>query len=183
MSPDGNLLAYTTDETGFRQYTLHVKDLRTGKLGPEAVPRVTAVEWAEDGKTLFYSVEHPQTKRSHQVFRHVLGERQGRPPLRGEGRALQRLRLEVAGPQVPVPRVRAAIPRPRSASSPPTARGGAEADRRRAQPDHEYDVDHRDGDVLDPHQRQGPQLPAGDGARRGSRRAPTGRRSCRTATT
>src|SRR5580704_15511406 len=31
VSDDGNLLAYTTDNTGFRQYTLSVKDLRTGK--------------------------------------------------------------------------------------------------------------------------------------------------------
>jgi protease II len=34
VSPDGRLLAYTSDEVGFRQYTLHVKDLRTGKLLP-----------------------------------------------------------------------------------------------------------------------------------------------------
>jgi oligopeptidase B len=73
VSPDGQLLAYSTDETGFRQYTLRVKDLRTGHDGPEAIARVTAVEWAEDGRTLFYAVEDAQTKRSHQVFRHVLG--------------------------------------------------------------------------------------------------------------
>jgi oligopeptidase B len=73
VSPDGNLLAYSTDETGFRHYTLRVKDLRTGALGSEAVERVTAFTWAEDGKTLFYAVEHPQTKRSYQVFRHALG--------------------------------------------------------------------------------------------------------------
>ena len=29
-SDDGNLLAYSTDNTGYRQYTLQVKDLRTG---------------------------------------------------------------------------------------------------------------------------------------------------------
>jgi oligopeptidase B len=73
VSPDGRRLAYSTDDTGFRQYTLRVKDLATGALGPEAVPRVTSVEWAEDGATLFYSVEHPQTKRSYQVFRHAPG--------------------------------------------------------------------------------------------------------------
>jgi oligopeptidase B len=73
VSPDGNLLAYSVDETGFRQYTLHVKDLRTGQLGPEAMERVTSVAWAEDGRTLLYVVEHPQTKRSYQVFRHTLG--------------------------------------------------------------------------------------------------------------
>src|SRR5215469_10101454 len=31
VSPDGNLLAYSYDNTGFRQYNLAVKDLRTGK--------------------------------------------------------------------------------------------------------------------------------------------------------
>ena len=30
VSPDGNLLAYSYDDTGFRQFTLAVKDLRTG---------------------------------------------------------------------------------------------------------------------------------------------------------
>ena len=34
VSDNGNLLAYTTDNTGFRDYTLHVKDLATGKLFP-----------------------------------------------------------------------------------------------------------------------------------------------------
>jgi oligopeptidase B len=77
ISPDENLLAYTTDDTGFRQYTLRVRDLRTGKDGVEAIPRVTAVEWSEDGSTLLYSVEDAQTKRSHQVFRHALGEASG----------------------------------------------------------------------------------------------------------
>ncbi|HEX4961608.1 MAG TPA: S9 family peptidase [Thermoanaerobaculia bacterium] len=74
VSPDGNLLAYETDDTGFRQFTLHVKDLRTGQLGPEAIPLVTSFAWAEDGKTLLYGVEHPQTKRSYRIYRHVLGE-------------------------------------------------------------------------------------------------------------
>ena len=73
VSPDGNLLAYTTDETGFRQYRLQVRDLRTGADGKDMAERVTSVEWAEDGRMLFYSVEDPQTKRSYQVFRHELG--------------------------------------------------------------------------------------------------------------
>jgi len=73
VSPDGNRLAYTVDETGFRQYRLQVKDLRTGKLGPDTAERVTSVEWTEDGQTLFYSVEDAQTKRSNQVYKHALG--------------------------------------------------------------------------------------------------------------
>jgi protease II len=32
VSDDGHLLAFATDTTGFREYVLSVKDLRTGKL-------------------------------------------------------------------------------------------------------------------------------------------------------
>ena len=42
------LLAYTTDTTGFRQYTLHIKDLATGETLPGAVERVGSVTWAAD---------------------------------------------------------------------------------------------------------------------------------------
>lgn len=72
-SDDGNLLAYTTDNTGYRQYKLQVKDLRTGATGLENAERVTSVAWANDNKTLFYSTEDPTTKRSDKVFRHALG--------------------------------------------------------------------------------------------------------------
>ncbi|HEU4768110.1 MAG TPA: S9 family peptidase [Pyrinomonadaceae bacterium] len=72
-SDDGNLLAYTTDNTGYRQYTLQVKDLRTGKLLPDRAERVNAVAWATDNKTFFYVTEDATTKRSDKFFRHVLG--------------------------------------------------------------------------------------------------------------
>ncbi len=72
-SDDGSLLAYSTDDTGFRQYTLAVKDLKTGALLPERMLRVTSVAWAADGKTLFYTVEDETTKRSHRVYRHTVG--------------------------------------------------------------------------------------------------------------
>ena len=72
-SDDGNLLAYTTDNTGYRQYTLQVKDLRNGKLFPEHIERVNNVAWASDNKTLFYVTEDAVTKRSDKFFRHVLG--------------------------------------------------------------------------------------------------------------
>ena len=72
-SDDGNLLAYSTDNTGYRQYTLQIKDLRTGKLFPEKVERVNALAWASDNKTFFYVTEDAVTKRSDKFFRHVLG--------------------------------------------------------------------------------------------------------------
>jgi len=73
VSDDGNLLAYTTDNTGFRQYTLAVKDLRTGKLLPDHAERVGSVVWANDNKTIFYSVEDDTTKRQYQMYRHTAG--------------------------------------------------------------------------------------------------------------
>jgi oligopeptidase B len=72
-SDDGNLLAYTTDNTGYRQYKLQIKDLRTGQVLPEAFERVGNVVWATDNKTIFFTTEDAVTKRSDKFFRHVVG--------------------------------------------------------------------------------------------------------------
>lgn len=72
-SDDGNLLAYSTDNTGYRQYTLQVKNLQTGELLPEKIERVDNVVWATDNKTIFYVTEDAVTKRSDKFFKHVLG--------------------------------------------------------------------------------------------------------------
>src|ERR1035438_9814018 len=53
VSDDQNLLAYTIDYTGFRQYSLQVKDLRNGQTLPDTTVRVTTVAWAADNKALF----------------------------------------------------------------------------------------------------------------------------------
>jgi oligopeptidase B len=74
VSPDGNLLAYSTDNTGFRQYTLHVRDLRTGLDLPDTAERVGSVAWAADSTTLFYTTEDEVTKRHDHLFRHRLGD-------------------------------------------------------------------------------------------------------------
>jgi len=73
VSEDGNLLAFSTDTTGFRQYNLFVKDLRTGQISDKIAERVTSVAWANDNKTLFYGQEDDVTKRSNKIFRHALG--------------------------------------------------------------------------------------------------------------
>ena len=73
VSDDGNLLAFSIDSTGYRQYALRVKDLRTGQRLPDAAARVTSVAWAADNRTLFYTVEDSISKRSHRLYRHVLG--------------------------------------------------------------------------------------------------------------
>jgi oligopeptidase B len=73
VSDDGNLLAYSTDTTGFRQYTLHIKDLRTGEVLADEAQRVGSVVWAAGNNILFYTVEDEATKRQFQLFRHTLG--------------------------------------------------------------------------------------------------------------
>ena len=72
VSDDTNLLAYTTDDNGYRQYKLFVKDLRTGEVTGPIAERVTSLVWAPDNKTLFYSTEN-DAKRSDRIFRHVVG--------------------------------------------------------------------------------------------------------------
>ena len=73
ISPDGNLLAYSTDNTGFRQYTLHIRDLNTGIDLPDTAERTGSITWAADSATLFYTTEDDVTKRHDRVFRYVVG--------------------------------------------------------------------------------------------------------------
>ena len=73
VSDDGNFLAFSTDNTGFRQYRLQVKNLATGEIYPERVEKSTSVAWAADNRTLFYGVEDA-AKRSYRIYRHRLGE-------------------------------------------------------------------------------------------------------------
>ncbi len=73
VSPDGNLLAYSYDNTGFRQFTLAVKDLRTGQTLADHAERVGSVVWANDNKTIFYTQEDAVSKRQYRLYRHTAG--------------------------------------------------------------------------------------------------------------
>jgi len=73
VTDDGRWLAYSIDHTGFRQYTLHLKDLKTGEVLPGTVERVGSVVWAADNTTLFYTIEDQEQKRQYQLRRHTLG--------------------------------------------------------------------------------------------------------------
>jgi oligopeptidase B len=145
VSNDGNLLAYSTDTTGYRQYTLHVKDLRSGQILPERIERTGSIVWAADNKTIFYTTEDAVTKRSDKFWRHAVGA-EGSDLLYEEkdelfdvyaGRSLDRRVIFVVStaktstefrylpadaPQTPL---KVVLPR---------------------EADHEYDVDHYDGE-------------------------------------
>src|SRR4030095_10245665 len=143
-SDDGNLLAYSTDNTGYRQYTLRVKDLRTGQDLSENIERVNYVTWATDNKTLFYVTEDPVTKRSDKFFRHVLGSDKNDLVYEEKDeifdiytcRSRDRAMIFVGAESKTSTDVRF-LP-----ADNPTAELKVVLPR---QPDHEYDVDHRNG--------------------------------------
>ncbi|HET7041889.1 MAG TPA: S9 family peptidase, partial [Gemmatimonadales bacterium] len=72
VSDDDRLLLYSTDHTGFREYTLRVRDLSTGTDLPFEVPKVDSAAWAADSATILYAVEDA-AKRPWRVHRHRLG--------------------------------------------------------------------------------------------------------------
>jgi oligopeptidase B len=72
VSLDAHRLLFSTDVTGFREYTLQVKDLRSGDLLPLRIDKVRSVTWANDSRTLFY-VREDEAKRACRLYRHVLG--------------------------------------------------------------------------------------------------------------
>ena len=72
VSRDGERLAYTLDLTGGRDYTLHIKDLRSGAVDAWTMPEVASVAWADDSRTIYY-VTMDATKRANRLWCHVLG--------------------------------------------------------------------------------------------------------------
>jgi oligopeptidase B len=79
-SDDQKLLAYSIDVTGFRELTLHFKDLTSGALLADEIPHVDSMAWAADGRTVFYVVEDA-AKRPYRLYRHVLGSDPAKDPL------------------------------------------------------------------------------------------------------
>ena len=51
VSDDGRWLAFSLDTTGYRDYTLHVKELATGRTLDETIERTGSVVWAADNRT------------------------------------------------------------------------------------------------------------------------------------
>ena len=73
VSPNGRYLAFSLDETGFREYALQIKDLDTDIILPERIEKVKSFAWASDDRHFFYTVDD-DTKRSFRVQRHELGD-------------------------------------------------------------------------------------------------------------
>lgn len=74
VSPDNKIAVFAVDTVGRREYDIRFKNLETDEVLPENIKNTTGNSaWANDNKTLFYSRQHPETLRSYQIYKHVLG--------------------------------------------------------------------------------------------------------------
>jgi oligopeptidase B len=74
VSSGQNLLAYAVDTQGRRVHTAYIKDLASGRLLPDILPKVTEnLVWANDNRTLFYAKQDEVTLRQYQIYRHEVG--------------------------------------------------------------------------------------------------------------
>lgn len=73
VSPDGQLLALLVDTTGYEDFTLRVRDLRTGRYLPDRKEKLGfGLAWASDNRTIFYATTD-SAKRRDRVWRHRIG--------------------------------------------------------------------------------------------------------------
>ncbi|MCM8569943.1 S9 family peptidase [Gramella jeungdoensis] len=74
VSPDNKLVAFGTDTLSRRKYIIRIKNLETGEIYNEEIKNTTGGStWANDNKTLYYTKKDPQTLRSFQIYKHILG--------------------------------------------------------------------------------------------------------------
>lgn len=73
ISPDHRLAAEAVDLTGSEVFTVRVRDLTTGELLDDEIPRAAyGLAWFTDSATFLYTVPD-DTWRPHQVWRHRVG--------------------------------------------------------------------------------------------------------------
>ncbi|MDC1265897.1 S9 family peptidase [Flavobacteriaceae bacterium] len=73
INSNNDLISYGIDTTGRRQYTLHIKDLKTNEVFKDEISNTTGGStWANDNKTLFYTLKDATTLRSEAIYKHRL---------------------------------------------------------------------------------------------------------------
>jgi len=74
VSTNNNLIAFGVDTVSRRKYTIHFKNLKTGEILLDKIPTTSGrAAWANDNKTVFYTLKDEETLRSYKIMRHVLG--------------------------------------------------------------------------------------------------------------
>jgi len=82
MSTNHQIAALVMDTVGRRFYTLRFKNMSDGKIVKDKIPNTTGnMEWSNDNKTFYYSRQDPNTLRSYQVYKHILGTDPLKDPL------------------------------------------------------------------------------------------------------
>lgn len=74
VSPENDMISFGVDTVSRRKYTLHFKNLGTGEILADEIADMTGNNvWANDNKTVFYAKQDPETLRSYQIYRYVVG--------------------------------------------------------------------------------------------------------------
>ncbi|MCC7452941.1 MAG: S9 family peptidase, partial [Crocinitomix sp.] len=74
VSENNEILAYSVDYVSRRQYTIFLKNLKTGEVYEDKIENTNGgITWANDNKTIFYTKMDPVTLRSNQIYSHVIG--------------------------------------------------------------------------------------------------------------
>jgi oligopeptidase B len=74
VSTNNNLIAFGVDTVSRRKYTIHFKNLETGEILSDKIPVTSGrAAWANDNKTVFYTLKDDETLRSYKIMKHVLG--------------------------------------------------------------------------------------------------------------
>ncbi|MBM3432106.1 MAG: S9 family peptidase [Bacteroidetes bacterium] len=73
VSPDNQWLAYGVDEVSRRQYTIYIKNLKTGGMLSEKITGTAGDPvWSAESKYIFYTSNNPVTLLSEKIRRHQL---------------------------------------------------------------------------------------------------------------
>ena len=73
ISYNNRIIAYSLDTVSRRKYTIHFKDLKSGKVYEESIKNTSGnIAWANDNKTIFYAVKD-ETLRPYRIYKHILG--------------------------------------------------------------------------------------------------------------
>lgn len=73
VSEDNNWVAFGVDTVSRREYTIQIKNLKTGETLSDKIEKTTGNStWASDNKTLYYSRKDEVTLRADKIFKHQI---------------------------------------------------------------------------------------------------------------
>lgn len=75
VSEDNEWVAFGVDTISRREYTIQIKNLKTGEILSDKIEKTTGNStWANDSQTLFYSRKDEVTLRADKIYKHKTGD-------------------------------------------------------------------------------------------------------------